>query len=41
VAGSELAVELDCDDVPPMFIALLASLSFLASFFKIPPVSFV
>jgi len=41
VAGSDLVVELDCDDVAPMFIALLAPLRFLASFFKIPPVSFV
>jgi hypothetical protein len=41
VAGSELVFEFDCDDVPPMFIALLAPLRFLASFFKIPPVSFV
>jgi hypothetical protein len=41
VAGSELAVELDCDDVVPMFIGLLAPLRFLASFFKIHPVSFV
>jgi hypothetical protein len=41
VAGSELAVELDCDDVAPMFIALLAPLRFLASFIKISPVSFV
>jgi len=38
---SDLVAAYDYDEVAPMFIVLLAPLSFLASSFKIPQVSFV